>query len=155
MTSLSKHDQLAGLAVDAIVKSGKRGIISGFGRPKNLPENILAVDNIPHTWLFERVFAVCHHGGAGTTAAGFRAGVPSIIIPFSNDQFAWAHRAYDLGVGAKPIPKKELTAERLAAAIESALSDPIVANAKELGRKIATENGAMECAKVIMKCLEG
>ena len=30
------------------------------------------------------------------------ADVPSIIVPFSNNQFAWAHRAYDLGVGSKP-----------------------------------------------------
>jgi len=47
--------------------------------------------------LFWRHLFRCHHGGAGTTAAGFAAGVPSIIVPFSNDQFAWAHRAYELG----------------------------------------------------------
>jgi len=47
------------------------------------------------------------------------AGVPSIIIPFSNDQFAWAHRAYDLGVGSKPIPKKKLTSGNLAEQLES------------------------------------
>jgi len=72
---------------------------------------------------------------AGTTAAGFRAGVPSIIIPFSNDQFAWAHRSYDLGVGAKPISKKDLDTDNLAAAITYALSEPIVSNVKGLGEK--------------------
>src|SRR5665647_3161645 len=66
---------------------------------QNLPENMLAVESIPHTWLIERVSAVCHHGGAGTTALGFKAGVPSVIIPFSNDQFAWAHRAYSRILG--------------------------------------------------------
>ena len=81
---------------------------------ENLPETIIAIGSIPHSWLFKRVSAVCHHGGAGTTAAGFKAGVPSIIIPFSNDQFAWAHRAYDLGVGSKPIYRKDLTADKLA-----------------------------------------
>ena len=81
-----------------------------MGEIKNLPSSIYATGNIPHAWLFERVSAVCHHGGAGTSAAGFRAGVPSVIIPFSNDQFAWAHRAYDLGVGSYPIPRKKLTA---------------------------------------------
>lgn len=154
MTSIEKHEGLAEIAVEAIVKSGKRGIICGMGKPANLPKNIIAIDSIPHSWLFERVSAVCHHGGAGTTAAGFKAGVPSIIVPFSNDQFAWAHRAYDLGVGAKPIPKKELTSDKLAAAIEFALADKIAANARSLGKKIAAENGARECAKIIVKCLE-
>lgn len=126
-----------------------------MGRPENLPENIIAVDRISHTWLFEQVLAVCHHGGAGTTAAGFKAGVPSIIIPFSNDQFAWAHRAYDLGVGAKPIYKKNLTVARLVEAILFAATEPILANAKNLSRKISSENGAVDSAHIITECLEG
>ena len=154
MTSLEKHEGLAEIAVEALIKSGKRGIICGMGKPNNLPETILAIDGAPHSWLFERVSAVCHHGGAGTTAAGFRAGVPSIIIPFSNDQFAWALRAYDLGVGAKPIPKKELSAEKLADAISFALTVEIIAKADKLGKKIATENGALACAEIIVKCLQ-
>ncbi|WP_242655063.1 glycosyltransferase [Clostridium carboxidivorans] len=109
---------------------------------------------MPHSWLFKRVSAVCHHGGAGTTAAGLKAGVPSIIVPFSNDQFAWAHRAYDLGVGSKPISKKDLSSNKLADAIKFALTDEIAANAKTLSKKIATEKGARECAKIIVKCLE-
>jgi len=154
MTSLEKDDGLAEMASEAIIKSGRRGIICGIKKPKNLPKNIIAIDSIPHSWLFERVSAVCHHGGAGTTAAGFKAGVPSIIVPFSNDQFAWAHRAYELGVGAKPIPKKKLSANKLADAIRFTLNDKIIANAETLGKNIATENGAMECAKIIVKCLE-
>lgn len=155
MTSLENHGDLREMVVEAIIKSGKRGIICGMGRPSNLPKNIIAIDSIPHSWLFERVSVVCHHGGAGTTAAGFKAGIPSIIVPFSNDQFAWAHRAYDLGVAAKPIPKKELSSDKLADAIKFALTDKVVANARTLGQNIATENGAMECAKIIVKCLDG
>lgn len=154
MMTYDKSEHLVDIAIEALKKSGKRGILLGMGKPANLPESIIAIDSIPHTWLFERVSAVCHHGGAGTTAAGFKAGVPSVIIPFSNDQFAWAHRSYDLGVGAKPISKKDLDADNLAAAITYALSKPIVSNAKGLGEKIATENGALECAKIIMKTLE-
>lgn len=154
MTSLNKHDGLVELVAEALTKSGKRGIICGMGIPANLTNDIFVIDSIPHSWLFERVSAVCHHGGAGTSAAGFKAGVPSIIIPFSNDQFAWAQRSYDLGVGAKPISKKELTSDRLADAICFALSDPIVENSKRLGIKISTENGALECAKIVIKSLD-
>lgn len=44
--------------------------------------------NIPHDWLFaeNRVKAVCHHGGAGTTAIGLRNGLPTIVVPFFGDQ---------------------------------------------------------------------
>lgn len=148
----SKHkDETVKIIIDALNMVGKRGIICGMGDIKNLPGNLLAIDNIPHSWLFERVSLVCHHGGAGTTAAGFKAGVPSIIIPFSNDQFAWAHRAYDLGVGSKPIYRKKLTSDKLASAIQFALKDDIIKNAKKLGENIATENGAKDCAKVIIE----
>ena len=141
------------LIVEALQKSGKRGIVCGMGELHGMPESIFSVPSIPHTWLFRRVCAVCHHGGAGTTAAGFRAGVPSIIIPFSNDQFAWAHRAFDIGVGAPPIHKKKLTADRLAEAIDFALTDTVKAKSEALGNTIVQENGAMQCAKVIVNCL--
>jgi sterol 3beta-glucosyltransferase len=144
-----EKERFIGIIIEALRLSGRRGIISGMGTIDNLPMTIITVDNIPHSWLFERMSAVCHHGGAGTTAAGFRAGVPSIIIPFSNDQFAWAHRSYDLGVGAKPLNRKKLTAKDLSKAISSALSDKVEANAKELAKNIATENGATECARLI------
>ena len=90
---------------------------------------------------------------AGTTAAGFKAGIPSIIVPFANDQFAWAHRVYDLGVGSKPIPVKILTCDNLADAIDFALQDDIKKKAETLAKNIATENGALDCAKVIVASL--
>jgi len=118
-----------------------------MGDVDNLPEDIIAINNIPHIWLFKQVSLVCHHGGAGTTSAGFRAGVPSFIIPFSNDQFAWAHIAYDLGVGSAPIYPKNLAAYKLIKAIDCALINEIIKNAEILGANISTENCAEECEK--------
>jgi sterol 3beta-glucosyltransferase len=94
--------------------------------------------------------AVVHHGGAGTTAAGLRAGTPSIVIPHGNDQFAWARRVYELGVGAKPIPRKKLTAQNLAEAIQLVLKSEVREAAKVLGEKIQLENGADDAAKIIL-----
>lgn len=148
-----QKESLSKLVIEALVKSGRRGIICGMGKLNNLPDSVFAIDSIPHSWLFERVSAVCHHGGAGTTSAGFKAGVPSIIIPFANDQFAWAHRAYDLGVGSKPIPIKKLNSDNLSEAISFAHQDNIISNAKVLARNMATENGAKDCAKVILAAL--
>jgi sterol 3beta-glucosyltransferase len=139
---------------EALTLTNRRGLISGMGHLEHLPENMLSVGSLPHTWLFKRVSAVCHHGGAGTTAAGFQAGVPSIIIPFSNDQFAWAYRSYDLGVGTKPLHRKKLNARGLAEAIIMAHSYPVETSARKLAEDIAAENGARDCARVIAKILE-
>ncbi|GIM32185.1 glycosyltransferase [Paraclostridium bifermentans] len=148
-----EKDKIVRIIIDALKKCGKRGIISGMGKVDNLPDNIISVDGIPHTWLFEKVSLVCHHGGAGTTGVGFRAGVPSVIIPFSNDQFAWAHRAFDLGVGAKPIYKKDLTADKLAEGISYDLNKDIIERAEMLSKNIALEDGALDCAKKIVDIL--
>lgn len=151
MSMIKHHDPLGPIVVEALIKSGKRGIISGFGQPANLPDTVFALDSIPHTWLFEHVSAVCHHGGAGTSAAGFAAGVPSIIIPFSNDQFAWAHRAYDLGIGVKPIYSKNLNSDNLASAIKAAHHPEIVKKSASIGEMIRQEKGPETCAQVILK----
>jgi len=138
--------------VEALVRAGKRGVINGMSG-LNLPEGMLAVDGVPHSWLFPRMVAVCHHGGAGTSAAGFRAGVPSVIVPFALDQFAWAQRSFELGVGSPPQPVKKLTVDGLVKALEFALQPGIVAAAADLGRRIATENGARDGAQVIAAAL--
>jgi sterol 3beta-glucosyltransferase len=82
----------------------------------------LKVDSIPHAWLFPRVAATVHHGGMGTTAEGFRAGVSMVIVPFFADQPYWGRRAHALGVGPPPIPSQDLTAERLAGAMREAIT---------------------------------
>jgi len=149
-----EKESILKIILEALELTQQRAILSGFGTLKDLPETCISVDSIPHTWLFDQVSLVIHHGGAGTTAAGFRAGVPSVIIPFSNDQFAWAHRAYDLGVGAHPIYRKRLTSKRLATEITFALQDKIIHNAQGLGEKIRQENGAYDSALDIIKRLE-
>ena len=58
--------------------------------------------------IFPRMVAVVHHGGAGTTSAGLRAGVPAVVTPFFGDQPFWGQRVADLGVGPAPIPRRKL-----------------------------------------------
>jgi UDP:flavonoid glycosyltransferase YjiC (YdhE family) len=95
---------------------------------------------------------VVHHGGAGTTAAGLRAGVPTIIIPFFGDQGFWGQRVADLGVGTAPIPRKQLTVERLAEAIQTTVADRTMQQrAADLGAKIRTEDGVANAVAIIQK----
>ena len=94
--------------------------------------------------------AVVHHGGAGTTAAGLRAGVPTIVVPFMTDQPFWGKRVYELGVGPKPISRRRLTIERLADAMTEAVTNSgIRQGAAELGRKIRAEDGIANAIEVI------
>jgi sterol 3beta-glucosyltransferase len=146
-------EQTADLVLQALAKAQQRAImVSGWGglRKDNLPGTVLMVDSIPHSWLFARVAAVVHHGGAGTTAAGFRAGVPSIVIPFFADQPFWGHRAAALGVGPQPIARKSLTADRLALAIQQAMADQAMrGRAAALGAKIQAEDGVARAVAII------
>ena len=145
--------RIVAVALEALRRSGERGVLPvGWGGLKkaDLPEGVFAVDPLPHGWLFPRMAAVVHHGGAGTTAAGLRAGVPSILVPFMGDQFFWARRVAALGVGPPPIPRKELTADRLAYAIRLATTHrPMRGRAAALGERIRTEDGIGRAVSLI------
>ena len=148
-------EKLARLVLDALNKSGQRGLLlTGWGgmRPELLSDNVFVVDSAPHSWLFPRMAAVVHHGGAGTTAEGLRAGIPTVIIPFVFDQPFWGARVKALGLGPDPIPQKELTAERLARAIRIAVTDSgMKQRANSYGMAIRSENGIGNAVKIIQR----
>jgi sterol 3beta-glucosyltransferase len=94
--------------------------------------------------------AVVQHGGAGTTAAGLRAGKPIVTCPFFAVQFFWGRRVAALGASPGIIPYKHLTAERLAEAIVKAVSNPAMRQrTNELGERIRQENGVGKAIEVI------
>lgn len=141
------------IALKALRLAGQRGILAaGWGglSPADAPDTVYMMSSLPHSWLFPRVAAVVHHGGAGTTAAGLRAGVPSVVIPFMGDQPFWGQRIADLGVGPQPIPRKKLTAEALAAAIKETVHDAAMRQrASDLGERIREENGVDSALAII------
>jgi UDP:flavonoid glycosyltransferase YjiC (YdhE family) len=140
------------LVLRALDRAGQRGILlRGQGR---LATNghVYVLDSVPFDWLFPRLAAVVHHGGAGTTAAGLCAGVPSVIVPFFMDQPFWGQRVVDLGVGPAPIPQKRLTVERLTAAIQKAVGDrEMRSRAQALGARIRAEDGVDRAVAVIRR----
>lgn len=152
MGGLGGHER-AKVVLNALKQTGHRGLIaSGWGglKASELPDNVFMLDAVPHDWLFPQVAAVVHHGGAGTTAAGLRAGKPSVICPFLGDQPFWGSIVQQLGVGPKPIPQIRLTADRLAEAIRIAVQDVDMQNrAEELGKKIRMEYGVAQAVEII------
>jgi sterol 3beta-glucosyltransferase len=146
-------DDLTRLVVDSLRISKQRAVLLGGWTDlggSGLPENILKVDHVPHDWLFPRVAAAVHHGGAGTTAASLRAGTPTVVVPFFADQPFWGWRVEKLGVGPKPIPRLKLTADKLAAAITRAVQDEgIRLRAAQLGQKIRAEDGVGNAVRAV------
>lgn len=151
----SRPQETAELALQALARAGQRGVLaSGWGglHREALPEEVFLLDAAPHSWLFPRMAAVVHHGGAGTTAAGLRAGVPSILTPFFGDQPFWGRQVHKLGVGPQPIPQRQLSAANLAAAIQQAVTDTeMQQRAADLGRRIRAEDGVARAVEVLQR----
>ena len=150
-------EDFAALVLEALANSGQRGLLlTGWGgmNVMRVPDNIFVLNSAPHSWLFPRMAAVVHHGGAGTTAEGLRAGVPTVIIPFIVDQRFWGERIKALGVGPEPIPSKKLTADKLAAAIRVATMDSeMKARAAALGKALRVADGVGNAVKIVQQYL--
>jgi sterol 3beta-glucosyltransferase len=153
--SSRKPEETTELILQALAQTKQRAILlSGWGglHKVDLPASVFMLDTVPFSWLFPQLAAVVHHGGAGTTAAGLRAGVPSVVIPFFADQPFWGRRVYELGVGPAPVPLKKLTVERLANAIHQAVTDQgMRQRAARLGAKIQAEDGIAAAVAVIQQ----
>ena len=117
-------------------------ILSGWGKVKNRPSNdILYLDAVSHDWLLPRCQMIIHHGGAGTTSAGLRAGILNIIVPFTADQPFWGNRVHAIGAGPKPILAKKLSVEKLTRAIAEAEENDVRKRAQAVGQSIRGEDG--------------
>jgi len=153
----TRSTQIAREAVRALSKAGLRGVVSvpdGVLDPDGIPASLFRVGDVPHSWLFPRMAAVVHHGGAGTTGAALRAGRPSLIIPLTADQAFWARRVHRLGASPPPLARARLKTDNLAEAIRAAVEDPsIEASAREVGRRIAGEDGAGRAVEEIARLL--
>jgi sterol 3beta-glucosyltransferase len=143
------------LVLEALAKTSQRGLlVTGWGglETEKLPEDVFKVENAPYDWLFPRMAAVAHHGGAGTTAAGLQAGKPTVICPFVADQPFWGQRVAALGAGPPQIPQRKLTADNLASAIQQATRDTgMQRRAAALGEKIRAEDGTGQAVSLIEK----
>ncbi|KAL4069427.1 glycosyltransferase family 1 protein [Scleroderma citrinum] len=151
--------------IEAVIQSGVHAILSkGWSdrlqtksseaseSEEPLPKQMYSVTSIPHDWLFQRIDAACHHGGAGTTGASLRAGIPTIIKPFFGDQFFWADRVEALGIGAGV---RKLTVESLRDALIAATTDQKqIDRAKLIGKRIRSENGVGTAIESIYRDLE-
>jgi UDP:flavonoid glycosyltransferase YjiC (YdhE family) len=144
--------------LDALVDAmaGRRALFhcgwSGID-PKMLPDNFLAIDDVPHDWLLPRTAAAIHHGGSGTSHSVTRAGIPSIVTPFAGDQFFWAERLRIAGVAPTAVNGRSPTAAAFARALEFVTDDKVRRRARELGESMRAENGVANAVAALERIM--
>lgn len=153
--SMSSEDPEATtrLVLDAVARAGVRAVVhrgwAGLAESA-VPAGVCVVGSVPHSWLLPRVALAVHHGGAGTTAAALRAGVPSVVVPFHGDQPFWGQVVHARGVAPAPLPRRRLAAAHLAATMAQALGDDAMrARAAELGVAVRSEDGVGRAVALI------
>ncbi|HSL47367.1 MAG TPA: glycosyltransferase [Anaerolineales bacterium] len=146
-------ERIGKIVRESLKQTNHRGIIlSGWSGIKVPSSNdLFYLDVVPHDWLLPRCRMVIHHGGAGTTAAGLRAGIPNIVIPFMGDQPFWGDKVHAIGAGPKPILVKNLSIQKLSQAIAEADQETIHRRAQGIGQQVRNEDGTSEAARWIEK----
>ncbi|MFT3891463.1 MAG: glycosyltransferase [Anaerolineales bacterium] len=136
---------------DTLQHTKQRGIIlSGWSNINQIAsKDLFYLEAASHDWLLPRCKAVIHHGGAGTTTAGLRAGIPNIVIPFTADQPFWGNRVYEAGAGPRPILVKKLSVENLSRSISDADDQGVRKTAESIGHKIRNEDGVGQAITLI------
>ncbi|MBE0670155.1 MAG: glycosyltransferase family 1 protein [Anaerolineales bacterium] len=144
-------EQINTVVCESLKKTNNRGIIlSGWGGVKNRSSNdLLYLESIPHHWLLPRCKMIIHHGGAGTTAAGLRSGIPNIVVPFTADQPFWGNRVHEVGAGPRPILVRSLSVDKLVQAIAEAESDAVLKRAHFIGQNMRGEDGVENAIALI------
>ena len=142
-------DRVRSLVDAALARVGRRGVVnSGWSGIAGVDSSTVhVVEDVPHAWLFPRMAAVVHHGGAGTIAAALCAGVPSVVVPHFGDQWFWAECVQRLGAGVS-VARQRLTVDALAAAITAALGRPFPV---ALRTRLAEEDGADAAARIVLR----
>ncbi|MGN0794939.1 MAG: glycosyltransferase [Aristaeellaceae bacterium] len=140
------------IVLEAVDRAGIRAVIASGWSGEKQPagtDRVFYVDYVPHGWLFERVSAAVHHGGAGTTAASLRAGLPTLVVPFGGDQPFWGDRVHAAQCGPAPVPRDRMTAGRLAEALRDLTQNPVYRQkAAAMGEGMRRERGVQTAADI-------
>lgn len=147
------EDEIIDLTLAAVQKAGVRAIIQGWDSQlaeRELPPEVFHAGSVPHTWLLPQACCFVHHGGFGSVAAAFQAGIPALVIPHIIDQFIWGQKVQELGVGAAPIARGKLGLENYSEALVKLVTDTTLReNAARLGEKIREEQGLENARRLI------
>jgi sterol 3beta-glucosyltransferase len=158
--SMSPHrpEETIDLIEQALVHTKQRGVVlieKVVGNDQRRSDTLYVTNGLPHEWLFPRMQAAVHHGGAGTTAASLRAGIPTIIVPYVADQQFWGECVARLGAGPRPEARRHLSAKKLAELLNAVSMDQeMQRRAQALGAQLRKEHGVEQAVKAILACVD-
>ncbi len=152
--SLKDPDAMTTTALEAAERAGCRLLIgrgwAGLGKGiDRLPDWALTIGDVPHATLFPRLAAAVHHGGSGTLHNAARAGIPQLALPQIADQYYWADRIHQLGLGPAPVSPGNVDATTLESLFSRLLSPGFRITAQRLAVRMAGENGTARAAQQI------
>jgi UDP:flavonoid glycosyltransferase YjiC (YdhE family) len=128
----------AGMIIDACAELGERALIcSGVWNLADFAPagHVKVVRTVNHASVFPRCRAVVHHGGAGTTAAGVRAGVPNLVLWVGADQPFWGNQVKRLGIGGS-LRFSRVTKASLLTELRSVLTPQCATRAREVAAEL-------------------
>jgi sterol 3beta-glucosyltransferase len=146
------------LMVDAARLAGCRAIVqSRWEEIRDIPEyrDIYRITRVPHRYIFPHCVAVVHHGAAGTAQASSIYGCPSVVVEHTGDQVLWGIALNRAGIAPRPLHRRTVNAEHLAAVIRGVLDSPqMVEKAKEIGKTMRREDGLKRAVELIEKRMQ-
>lgn len=146
----------ASARAEAIIEGARRAglrvlVATGWGglQPpvRCLGPDVSVTTSVSHEAVLPRAVAAIHHGGAGTTHAVARAGIPSVVVPFLADQPFWAHQFQQLGLAPAPLHKNRLSPERVCAALAASMD--CTGQARATAAQMSTEDGTGDAVSFI------
>ncbi len=156
--SMRAAEDTSRVLLEAARSLGLRSILSqGWAnlRPADAGSDCLSVGDLAHERLFPRVAAIVHHGGAGTTTSAARAGKPQVIVPHLYDQYYWAHRVQQLGIGAAGPSREDLAAAAVASAVRECFRPEIAERARSFAGRIELHGGRRAAARLVEEFSRG
>lgn len=146
------------VVINSVTQAGQRAVLlTGLGglRGVTCPPHVFPMAAVPHAWLFPRLRAMVHHGGAGTTGMALQSGLPQMGVPFGYDQMLWAGQVHQLGLGPAPIPAESMTVERLVPALRALAADTRMRErAAEVSAAIRAEDGIGSAVSIILDTVD-
>lgn len=144
---VTNPDATARMLREVCARRGVRLLLAGAGFRAGIDGDVAVVAQVDHQAVLPRCSVAVHHGGAGTTAAALRAGVPSVICSVQADQPYWGRQLEKLGLGVA-LPFARLTGERLEEALRRAAEPETVLRAAAYGMRFR-DDGVARAAAVV------
>jgi UDP:flavonoid glycosyltransferase YjiC (YdhE family) len=147
------------ISVEAVRRIGRRGLLlvgeNAAALRETLPVGIGAFDYAPHSLVMPRASVIVHQGGIGTTAQALRAGRPTLIVPFGQDQPDNARRTVGLGVG-RTITRAQYSVDRVSRELSALLTDASYASrAARVADLVRGERGTATACDAIEQAIAG